>query len=97
MSKSIFHGHGYFMNDDRASGGKMAEDDIIACAHTGAAMKKADWKLHGGMCMVCARPISAAAFKRAKVFGCEGPEEKRIEQAVNAHYHAQQNAKVLGI
>lgn len=97
MIKSIFHGAGYFFNDDRASGGKFDEDDILACAHTGVAMKKSDWKRHGGICMVCGKPISAAAYERAKRFGCEGPEEKRIEQVVNDLYRRQQNAKLLGI
>lgn len=97
MTKSIFHGHGYFMNDDRASGGKLAEDDIVACAHHNGALKKSQWKLQGGMCMVCAKPLCHACYVRTKKFGCEGPEEKRLERAVNEHYHRSQNAKVLGI
>jgi hypothetical protein len=95
--KSIFTGHGYFMNDDRASGGKLAEDDIIACGHSGVAMKKSDWKMHGGLCMVCDKPLSAAAVKRAQTFGCEGPEQLKIERALTELHRREQNAKVLGI
>lgn len=95
--KSIFNGSGYFLNDDRASGGKLAEDDIIACAHTNVAMKKSEWKIHGGMCMVCGKPISAAAVARAQKFGCEGPETMRLERALSELHRREQNAKVLGI
>lgn len=102
MSKSIFDGAGYFMNDDRNSGGKLDEDDIIGCAHVLAAdctpiMKKSAWKMQGGMCFVCGKPMCPACTKRALKFGCEGPEEKRIEQAVNDRYRQQQNSKVLGL
>ena len=102
MTKSIFNGSGYFMNDDRASGGKLSEDDVIACAHVapgcrGAAMKKSEWKLKGGMCLACAKPLCFACYGRATKFGCEGPEDKRIERAANELHHRQQNAKVLGI
>lgn len=97
MTSSIFSGAGYFLNDDRASGGKLAEDDILACAHHGAAMKKAQWKLKGGMCMVCNKPLCLKCVERTRRFGCEGPEIKRIEQAVNDAYKREQNAKVLGI
>jgi len=97
MTKSIFNGSGYFMNDDRASGGKLAEDDILACAHHGGAMKRSDWKLRGGMCMACAKPICAHCYDRTAKFGCEGPEEKRIAAAVNDLYRRSQNSKVLGI
>jgi len=102
MSKSIFNGAGYFMNDDRASGGKLAEDDVIACAHVAApgctpAMKKSDWKKHGGMCVPCGKPLCPACTKRTMQFGCEGPEPKRIEQAINDRHRQEQNAKLLGI
>jgi hypothetical protein len=97
---SIFSGAGYFMNDDRASGGKLTEDDILSCAHRiecSGAMKRSQWKLHGGMCLKCNQPLCGKCYERAKRFGCEGPEEKRIEQAVNDMIRRQQNAKVLGI
>lgn len=99
---SIFSGAGYFMNDDRASGGKLAEDDLVGCAHAVArgctpTMKKSAWKLQGGMCFVCGKPICIACTARAQKFGCEGPEVARVERAVNDLYRREQNAKVLGI
>lgn len=95
--RSIFDGHGYFRNDDRASGGKLAEDDVLACAHHGGVLKKSQWRLKGGMCMVCSKPVCFRCYDRAKKLGCEGPEVKRLEAAVNAAYRREQNAKVLGI
>lgn len=97
MTKSIFNGAGYFMNDDRASGGALDEDDIIGCRHCPTPMKKREWKLDGGMCFVCSGPLCVSCTKRAQQFGCQGPEIKRIEQAVNDLHRREQNAKVLGI
>jgi hypothetical protein len=97
MTHSIFNGAGYFMNDDRASGGSLDEDDIIACAHCAKALKKHLWKQHGGMCCVCAKPLCTVCTQRTFNVGCEGPQEKQIERAVNEFYRRQQNAKILGI
>jgi hypothetical protein len=94
---SIFNGHGYFMNDDRASGGKLAEDDVLACNHCSSGLKKSQWKIKGGFCTACNKPLCFRCTERTHRFGCEGPEVKRIEQAVNANYRREQNAKVLGI
>jgi len=98
MSKSIFNGAGYFMNDDRASGGKLDEDDIVGCWHCHKPIKKAAWKAWGGVCIPCgAKPLCGPCKDRAMRFGCEGPQLKKIEQAVNDDYRRQQNAKVIGI
>lgn len=97
MSTSIFHGAGYFMNDDRASGGKLAEDDVLACSHCNGALKKREWKLQGAFCTVCHKPLCVACGARANKFGCEGPEVKRIERAINEHYKREQNTKLLGL
>lgn len=95
--RSIFNGAGYFCNDDRASGGRLAEDDIIACAHHGGAMKKANWKLKGGFCTVCDKPLCHACVERARRFGCEGPQTRRLEQALTEAHRREQNARLLGI
>jgi|GEM_PF-4491314 len=97
MSKSIFNGAGYFKNDDTASGGKLVEDDLLGCGHCPKPMKKHEWREHGGMCFVCQQPLCPHCTARALKFGCEGPEIKRIEQAVNDQYRQQQNEKILGI
>jgi hypothetical protein len=100
--RSINNGAGYFFNDDRCSGGKLDEDDVIACEHrapgcTSNLMKKSEWKLQGGFCMCCGKPLCLKCYERTKKFGCEGPEVKRFEQAINDDYRRSQNAKVLGI
>lgn len=95
--KSIFHGAGYTFNDDRASGGKLVEDDIIACAHHGGAMKKSAWRMHGGLCTVCDAPLCVRCVGIANRFGCQGPETLRLERALSDLHRREQNAKVLGI
>lgn len=97
MTKSIFHGVGYYYNDDRASGGKFSEDDTLACSHCSQGLLKTKWKEHGGLCFICSKPLCPKCAARAQQFGCEGPEVKKIEQAVDEAYRRQQNAKVLGI
>lgn len=95
--KSIYSGHGYFLNDDTASGGVKSEDDLLSCSHCQAPIKKSDWKLQGGMCNVCTSPLCFNCVKRAAKFGCEGPYVRQLEQAVNDSYRREQNAKLLGI
>jgi len=97
MTKSIFHGAGYYLNDNRASGGKKAEDDLFICTHCEQTLLKAVWKQAGGMCTVCAAPICITCYDRTHRFGCEGPMVKKLETAVNEAYRREQNAKVLGI
>lgn len=94
---SIFSGAGYFMNDDRASGGKLDEDDTLKCSHCPQGLRKSQWKMHGGMCMVCQQPLCPRCTKRAMQFGCDGPEIKKLEAVVNDLYRREQNAKILGI
>jgi hypothetical protein len=48
---------GYFKNDDRVSGGKLAEADIQTCPHCQAVINMAQWKVDGGWCMQCNAPI----------------------------------------
>jgi predicted nucleic acid-binding Zn ribbon protein len=62
--KSIFAGAGYFWNDDRPSGGELTEDDVIGCSHCQRTMKKTDWRMQGGMCFVCSKPLCLTCFER---------------------------------
>ncbi len=94
--KSIFDGTGYFRNDDRPSGGKLSEGDVLGCSHCQQAMPKAEWKLNGGICFICAKPLCLICYERTRTFGCE-VFEKNIEHAVADLYRRQQNAKILGI
>lgn len=95
--KSIFSGMGYYMNDDRASGGKLAEDDIFICSHCDQTIKKSAWKQGGGMCMVCSAPVCLTCYGKTKTQGCNGPAVRKLEAAINEAYRREQNAKVLGI
>lgn len=96
--KSIFSGAGYFMNDDRASGGKLAEDDTLGCTHCHAAMKKQTWIAGGGWkCTVCDKPLCPTCGAAPPQLKCVGPLELQLERAITENYRREQNAKVLGI
>jgi hypothetical protein len=94
---SILDGHGYFFNDNRASGGKLVEDDLLGCGHCPKPLKKREWRMQGGMCFVCNKPLCLQCYERARTIGCEGPDVDRLMRAVNEQYRRAQNAKVLGI
>ena len=96
MTKSIFNGHGYFLNDDTASGGLKTEDDLVSCKHCQKPLKKVEWKLRGGMCNVCTSPLCYTCYEKAQKFGCT-PYVEQLERAVNEDYKRRQNAKILGI
>lgn len=97
MSKlTQFDGHGYFMNDDRASGGTKTEDDILNCNHCQKSMKKTMWKMRGGKCFVCDGFLCYDCYSRTRQFGCE-VYERQLVQAVDAHYRREQNRKVMGV
>lgn len=95
MSKSIFHGHGFYVATNTE--GKKVEDDFLTCRHCQQGMLKSAWKLKGGMCMVCEGTICSNCHERTRKFGCEGPYVKELERAVNEDYKRRQNAKILGI
>jgi hypothetical protein len=98
MTKSVFNGSGYFKNDDRHSGGKLEEDDLLGCGHCPRPVKAHKWQLQGGMCFVCGEPLCFACYAEAhKTKQCVGSQEDQIIRAVNENYHKQQNAKILGI
>jgi hypothetical protein len=60
-------------------------------------LKKAMWKLKGGFCTVCDKPLCARCVERTYKFGCEGPETKKLERALTELHRREQNAKLLGI
>ena len=101
---SILHKAGYLFNDDRASGGKVSEADIIACPHCESLISYQAWRkerahgggLTGGWCRKCAAPVCGPCLDRMLVFGCE-PYLRKIDQAVKDNFRRLQNRKVLGI
>jgi len=96
MPRSIFNGQGYYLNDNRASGGTLEEDALLGCNHCHAPLKKAEWKHEGGFCMGCEKPLCFSCLKDATKNGCR-PEVERIARAVEEDYRRGQNARVMGI
>lgn len=94
--KSIFTGHGYVMNDNRASGGLLFEDDLLGCKHCQGLIDKSKWRQQGAFCHACDSPLCSYCDQRQPQFGCE-VFEKQISQAIENSYRKEQNAKVLGI
>jgi hypothetical protein len=98
MPKSIFNGAGYFLNDDRASGGKLEQDDLLGCGHCERPVKKYKWTRAGGMCFVCGKPLCFECYEKShKTKQCTGSAEEEIVRIVNEAYHKEQNMKILGI
>ncbi len=99
--KTQTHGAGYLFNDDRASGGKVSEADVLTCPHCEKIIEHAQWRKEreqggGGYCRKCQAPVCGPCLDRMLRFGCE-PYLKRIEQTVEANHRREQNRKVLGI
>lgn len=98
MGRSIFAGAGYVMNDNRASGGTLTEDDILGCVHCQACIDKHNWKKYGeNRCYACDGPVcSICKFDMAAGGGCKN-FHKVVERAIEDRVRSDQNAKILGI
>jgi len=72
-------GAGYFVNDDRPSGGQKVEDDVRTCPHCQAVILMRKWAAFGGFCRQCNAPVCGVCGKRMEVFGCE-PFLRTIEK-----------------
>jgi hypothetical protein len=68
--RSIFNGSGYYLNDNRASGGRLEEDDLVGCSHCQASVRKVEWRAHGGFCKACDSPLCVVCAEEAIQFGC---------------------------
>lgn len=70
---------GYYMNDDRNSGGQKAEADIRTCPHCQAVIKMQEWSKATvqNFCMKCMAPTCIHG-------GCEAcvPFMKKIQQHI---------------
>lgn len=91
--KSIFNGQGYYMSDNRCSGGTHEEDDFLVCKHCQKGLRKSEWKLQGAFCHCCDAPICTECDKSPV---CT-PFMKKLETSVDEAYRREQNAKILGI
>jgi len=96
--KSMFNGAGYYYNDDRASGGKLEESDVLGCKHCEAGIKKSDWIRNAGYarCSSCDGFMCDPCYDKYKVEGCQ-VFQRFIDRTLAENYRKQQNAKVLGI
>lgn len=95
--RSVFNGMGYVIADNTASDwGTKEEADLIGCAHCHGLIKKTDWQNDGGFCSCCDHAVCAHCADRMLTHGCENFKRK-IDQAVEAQYRKQQNARILGL
>lgn len=90
------HNAGYYRNDDRPSGGKLAEDDVQTCTHCQAVIKMRKWKDDGAWCGRCEAPICTACAPRLLTHGCE-PFLKQLELHVERQIRRRQYEKLTGL
>jgi hypothetical protein len=90
-------GAGYYINDDRAAGGKVAEADVRTCTHCQAIIKLQEWKVHGAFCMECMAPICVLCGVEMKQKGYCVPFVKRIEAYTDAVIKLHQHLKIAGL
>jgi len=91
------HNAGYYLNDDRNSGGRKAEADIQTCTHCQTVIKMQEWKVHGAWCNDCFAPICVICGAEMKQLGYCLPFIKRIEQYANRLIKLEQHLKIAGL
>ena len=80
--KTYQKGQGYLMNDNRASGGKLEEADVLTCTHCQKVLLNDDWKEDGGFCGQCMHPVCGKCADLMLVTGCT-PFVKKIEKSLS--------------
>ena len=96
MVKSIFNGAGYLRNDDRCSGGDLAEADVVGCSHCQKIMKKHFWRDDGGFCHACNAPVCGPCCDLIPRHGCE-VFMRVLETRIARNYRLEQNARLMGL
>lgn len=94
LVRSRFSGLGYLVNDDRASGGKKTESDMLGCGHCQALMRRGDWQEDGGHCSCCDTAVCGPCADRILTVGCES-FLRQLERSLNEQYVRSQNARML--
>lgn len=89
-------GAGYFVNDDRVSGGRLSEDDVLGCAHCQKALKRKIWLNEGGYCSQCDQELCVECATKALTEGCAN-FKRMVERELAAAYVREQNARIFGI
>lgn len=92
--KSVFSGSGYLLVDDRASGGRLVEADMLGCNHCQALLKKNEWREDGGHCGGCMQPVCGPCADKILTHGCE-PFLRQLEAALERDYTRAQNARMM--
>lgn len=96
--KRFTDGAGWLFADNRCSGGKLEEADLLGCAHCARFVKKKEWENNGGFkAWCCDKPVCDECAKAPPNMECPGSQVAQIERAINDLYRREQNAKVLGI
>jgi hypothetical protein len=90
------HNAGYYMNDDRESGGKKVEADVQTCGHCQKVILMQVWKEQGNWCNRHQGPICEPCGERMVTRGCE-LFTRSIEEAMNRDYHRAQFRKMAGV
>jgi hypothetical protein len=77
------HNAGYFVNDKDLR--TRQEAHVQTCSHCQAIIKMEDWKLSGGWCSKCAKPLCSqpSCQARTALMGCV-PFTQQIDQAITA-------------
>ena len=93
-------GAGYLFNDNRASGGKLEEADVLSCNHCQKLLVGRNWRDDGGWCGSCGQPVCGPCADKILLpldqgGGCV-PFVKRVEQALDENYRRKQNERILG-
>jgi hypothetical protein len=96
MVKSIYHGMGYNLRDDRASDNGLEENDLLGCTHCQRLLRKTEWQAEGGFCHSCNAPVCSGCAARIPKFGCT-PFLRQLETQLEQKYRREQNARLLGI
>ena len=94
--RSMLNGMGWRLSDNKCSGGKREENDILGCSHCQALMIRTSWASKGGYCTSCDKPVCQACADLIPRFGCS-TFLKTLETSLEKEYRAAQNRIVLGI
>jgi hypothetical protein len=87
---------GYYLNDDRPSGGKKTEADIQTCTHCQKVLVMKEWTEDGGYCSRCAAPICGPCADKMLTDGCV-PFVKLIEQEADMAVKLDTFRKLAGL
>ena len=94
--------NGYFRNDNRASGGRLQEDDVRTCPHCQAVILMRQWsqvvqgRQEGGFCGKCNAPICPSCHKNFGIEGCV-PFIQKLEKDFDMTVKLKQHLKIAGL